>query len=135
MSGPNTLKSLALLQPVHSKLHDDFMNHCEKSEILKMFGIKEKFAHFRKFYELLSQNTQLDKRVLIDQGIFIYFPEGKSFTGEEIAEFHIHGSKAIQTKFLHELSKIQQFRMAEQVNKIMNKKLQILGGIFEKSFS
>lgn len=122
MSGPNTLKSLALLKPIDNKFQNDFMIHCEKSEILKMFGIKERYAHFRKFYELLSQDTKLNKRVLIDQGILIYFPGGKSFTGEEIIEFHIHGSKAIQTKILHELSKIQQFRMAEQVNQNIYKK-------------
>ena len=30
---------------------------------------------------------------LIDEGIIIWFPGPNSYTGEDMAEFHIHGSK------------------------------------------
>lgn len=88
----------------------------EKQEILRRFQIKPRYAHFRKFHQLLSSKKNLDNTSIIDQGILVYFPEGKSFTGEDIVEFHIHGSKAVQTKFLMELNEIKQFRMAEQVH-------------------
>ena len=32
---------------------------------------------------------------LIDEGIIIWFPAPNSYTGEDMAEFHIHGSKAV----------------------------------------
>ena len=32
---------------------------------------------------------------LIDQGMLIWFPGPNSYTGEDLAELHIHGSKAI----------------------------------------
>lgn len=116
MSGPNSLKSLALLKPEDKiSLTSSFNMDSEKHYVLNRFGIKERYAHFRKFYEFLPENKNSHERLLIDQGILIYFPEGKSFTGEDIIEFHIHGGKAIQTKFITELSKIPEFRMAEQV--------------------
>ena len=37
---------------------------------------------------------------LIDQGIILWFPGPNSFTGEDLAELHIHGSKAVINKLL-----------------------------------
>ena len=31
----------------------------------------------------------------IDQGIVLWFPGPKSYTGEDMAELHVHGSKAV----------------------------------------
>ena len=60
---------------------------------------------------LLKINS-LDKQV-IDEGIVIYFPKNQSFTGDEVAEFHVHGSLAIIEKLLSELSKIKGLRPAK----------------------
>ena len=34
---------------------------------------------------------------IIDDGVAIYFPAPHSYTGEDVAEFHIHGSRAVVT--------------------------------------
>ncbi len=49
----------------------------------------------------------------IDQGLVIYFPAPNSFTGEDVAEFHIHGGHAVVPGFLEALSKIDGLRSAE----------------------
>lgn len=48
---------------------------------------------------------------LIDNGIMIYFPAPSSFTGDDMVELQVHGSKAVIQIILEELSKI--FFMAE----------------------
>ena len=50
---------------------------------------------------------------LIDQGMLIWFPGPNSYTGEDLAELHIHGSKAIISTLLSSLSKIEDCRLAE----------------------
>ena len=54
------------------------------------------------------------KNKIIDEGLVIYFPKKQSFTGEEVAEFHIHGSTAIIEKLLKELGRIKGLRPAKQ---------------------
>lgn len=50
---------------------------------------------------------------VIDEALVVYFPAPKSFTGEDCAEFHLHGGKALVSKFLTELSAFPHCRMAE----------------------
>ena len=50
---------------------------------------------------------------LIDQGILLWFPGPESYTGEDMAEFHVHGSKAVIEAINLSLSKIQGCRLAE----------------------
>ena len=54
------------------------------------------------------------KNKIIDEGLVIYFPKKQSFTGEEVAEFHIHGSTAIIETLLKELGRIKGLRPAKQ---------------------
>lgn len=49
----------------------------------------------------------------IDQALCLYFEGPVSFTGEDVAEFHIHGSPAVLSACLLRLSKIEDFRIAE----------------------
>ncbi len=51
--------------------------------------------------------------VRLDQGLTLYFKAPASFTGEDIAEFHIHGGKAVVSGFLEALGKIEGLRLAE----------------------
>ena len=53
------------------------------------------------------------KNKLIDKGLVIYFPKKNSFTGEEVAEYHLHGSPAVINLLLNELNKIQGLRPAK----------------------
>ena len=50
---------------------------------------------------------------LLDQGILLWFPGPNSYTGEDLAEFHIHGSNAVVSALLISLSKIENCRLAE----------------------
>ena len=54
---------------------------------------------------------------LIDQGMLLWFPGPNSYTGEDLAELHIHGSKAIIGTLLSSLSKIENCRLADPVDK------------------
>ncbi|MDC3208376.1 tRNA uridine-5-carboxymethylaminomethyl(34) synthesis GTPase MnmE [Pelagibacteraceae bacterium] len=50
---------------------------------------------------------------LIDRGLAVYFAKPKSFTGEDVVEFHIHGGRATVDLLLKTLSGINQLRLAE----------------------
>ena len=50
---------------------------------------------------------------LIDEGIILWFPGPQSYTGEDMAEFHVHGSKAVVNAILASISKIENCRLAE----------------------
>ena len=54
-----------------------------------------------------------EKNELIDQGMIMWFPGPNSYTGEDLAELHIHGSKAVISALLASLSKIDNCRLAE----------------------
>lgn len=58
------------------------------------------------FYDPLSGER-------IDRGLVIFFSGPNSFTGEDIAEFHVHGGYAVVTEFLEALSSIDGLRSAE----------------------
>ena len=49
----------------------------------------------------------------IDQALVLYFPAPHSFTGEDLAEFQVHGSQAVIARLLKELSGFSGFRLAE----------------------
>ena len=50
---------------------------------------------------------------LIDEGIIIWFPGPESYTGEDMAEIHIHGGKAVILALQNEISKNKNCRLAE----------------------
>jgi tRNA modification GTPase len=49
----------------------------------------------------------------LDQALVIAFKSPNSFTGEDVAEFHLHGSIAVIQATLAALSRMEDFRMAE----------------------
>ena len=49
---------------------------------------KPRHASVKKIYKLNNDE-------LIDEGNILWFPGPNSYTGEDMAEFHIHGSKAV----------------------------------------
>ncbi|MGO4286486.1 tRNA uridine-5-carboxymethylaminomethyl(34) synthesis GTPase MnmE [Bosea sp. TAB14] len=50
---------------------------------------------------------------LIDRGLVLFFPGPTSFTGEDIVEFHIHGSRAVLAALLRHLTALPGLRLAE----------------------
>ncbi|ALE03264.1 tRNA uridine-5-carboxymethylaminomethyl(34) synthesis GTPase MnmE [Bartonella ancashensis] len=49
----------------------------------------------------------------LDSALTVFFPHPNSFTGEDCAEFHLHGGKAVVNRFLDELSSFPGCRLAE----------------------
>ena len=49
---------------------------------------------------------------IIDEAVILYFPTPNSFTGEDVVEFHIHGSRAVISEMLEILSTFDDTRLA-----------------------
>lgn len=50
---------------------------------------------------------------MIDAGLVLFFPGPASFTGEDVAEFQVHGSRAVLAKLLAALTALPDVRIAE----------------------
>jgi tRNA modification GTPase len=50
---------------------------------------------------------------ILDQALVLWFPEPASATGEDVAEFHLHGGRAIADAVLHALADVPGLRAAE----------------------
>jgi len=61
---------------------------------------------------LLELEDPDDKQV-IDRALVLWFPGPHSFTGEDIAEFHVHGGRAVVDALLGALSRVEGLRLAE----------------------
>ena len=63
-------------------------------------------ANFTKFYN--PKNNEV-----LDEGLVIYFKGPNSYTGEDLVEFHTHGSNAVITAFTNVLADFDNCRLAE----------------------
>ncbi|ESP05670.1 hypothetical protein LOTGIDRAFT_103257 [Lottia gigantea] len=63
-------------------------------------------SHLMKFYHPVSFEA-------IDKGLLLWFPCPKSFTGEDCAEFQVHGGSAVTTAMYDALGSIPGLRTAE----------------------
>ena len=61
----------------------------------------------------LRKINKINTSELIDEGIILWFPGPESYTGEDMAEFHIHGSKAVIDALHSSISSIENCRLAE----------------------
>jgi len=61
----------------------------------------------------LKKINKINTNELIDQGIIIWFPGPESYTGEDMLEFHVHGSRAVIKSIHTSISKIENCRLAE----------------------
>lgn len=73
-------------------------------EITRIKDIKPRFAYFANLY---------DNEYVIDQAIAIFFKGPNSFTGEDIAEFQIHGGKAVIQMLLDRIGRFNDVMPAE----------------------
>ncbi len=87
MSGPDTLSVCKLLTK-QNRIQESQLNLC-------------------KFFDP-NNDTVIDPEALL-----LWFPKPNSFTGEDLAEFHIHGSNAVISYFLKVLSNQKNCRLAE----------------------
>jgi len=61
----------------------------------------------------LRKINKINTSELIDEGIILWFPGPKSYTGEDMAEIQVHGSKAVIDALHTNISKIKNCRLAE----------------------
>jgi len=61
----------------------------------------------------LRKINKINSFELIDEGIILWFPGPDSYTGEDMAEFHVHGSKAVIEALHNSISDIKNCRLAE----------------------
>ena len=61
----------------------------------------------------LKKINKINTSELIDEGIILWFPGPESYTGEDMAEFHVHGSKAVIDALHSSISQIKNCRLAE----------------------
>ena len=82
----------------------------ETSEVIKSLTAREipvpRMATLRKI-------NNINTSELIDEGIILWFPGPESYTGEDMAEIHIHGGKAVVLAVQNEIAKHKNCRLAE----------------------
>ncbi|MBZ9996487.1 tRNA uridine-5-carboxymethylaminomethyl(34) synthesis GTPase MnmE [Mesorhizobium sp. BH1-1-4] len=67
--------------------------------------VKERSAVLRRFMAA--------DRTLVDTGLVLFFPGPASFTGEDVAEFHVHGGRAVVARMLETIAGFEGVRHAE----------------------
>ena len=82
----------------------------ETSKIIKLLTgktiPKPRVASLRKI-------NKINTSELIDEGLILWFPGPESYTGEDMAEIQVHGSKAVVEALHSTLSDIENCRLAE----------------------
>ena len=82
----------------------------ESSMVIKSLTGKEipkpRMATLRKINNIKTSE-------LIDEGVILWFPGPESYTGEDMAEIQVHGSKAVIDALHSSISKIENCRLAE----------------------
>ena len=61
----------------------------------------------------LRNINKINTSELIDEGIILWFPGPESYTGEDMAEIQVHGSKAVVDALHSSISNIENCRLAE----------------------
>ena len=93
------------------------------NKICKINDLKSRYFKYTNFLD--SENK------LIDSGVVIFLQSPKSFTGEDMLEFHLHGSIAGIKKMFNELVKIRDVSVAEagefSKRAFINKKNDLMG--------
>jgi len=83
----------------------DTLKLCKK--ITKLENIQANEVNFCKFYDPKNDN------IIDPESILLWFPKPNSYTGDDLAEFHVHGSNAVINSFLKVLSEQEDCRLAE----------------------
>ena len=61
----------------------------------------------------LRKINKINTSELIEEGIILWFPGPESYTGEDMAELHVHGSKAVIEALHTSISEVENCRLAE----------------------
>ena len=61
----------------------------------------------------LRKINKINTSELIDEGIILWFPGPESYTGEDMAEFHVHGSISVVEALHKSIAQVKNCRLAE----------------------
>jgi tRNA modification GTPase len=109
MSSNNTIFALTTLEG-KSGLSVFRVSGSRAGDCFSSFGLKERPKP--RVATLASLHHPKTSEV-IDKGIVLWFPAPASFTGEDVVEFHLHGSRAVIKEMLAALGQIDGYHMAE----------------------
>lgn len=79
------------------------------SAALTAFGVTNAEPRVATRARLIDPVTQ----ELLDDGLVLWFPAPRSFTGEDVAELHVHGGRAVVDSILGALARLKGLRPAE----------------------
>lgn len=107
------------------------------NELTNLFPVRHKSEFKTKYKNLLPRLATLTRicspnkpKDLIDIGLVLWFPAPNSYTGEDVCEFHVHGSQAIMRNLLDQLGLIKGLRPAEggefTKRAVFNKKMSLI---------
>ncbi len=82
----------------------------DTSKVIKLIT-GQKLPHPR--VATLRKINKINTSELIDEAIILWFPGPESYTGEDMAEIHVHGSKAVIEALHSNISKVKNCRLAE----------------------
>ena len=82
----------------------------ETYNVIKLLTSKTKF---KPRMATLTKINKINTSELIDEGLIIWFPGPESYTGEDMAEIQVHGSKAVVDALHYSISRIENCRLAE----------------------
>lgn len=99
LSTPFVKSAIAIIRVSGSKAKVSLEQLCQKTN----------FSHGKAMVTDLFDS----KGNILDNAMVIFFENGNSYTGEDLVEYHVHGSIAVIKDVLAELSKIPEYRMAE----------------------
>ena len=57
--------------------------------------------------------NKINTNELIDEGLILWFPAPQSYTGEDMAEFHVHGSRSVVEALHSSIAHVENCRLAE----------------------
>ena len=61
----------------------------------------------------LKKINKIKTNELIDEGLILWFPAPQSYTGEDMAEFHVHGSRSVVEALHSSIAQVENCRLAE----------------------
>lgn len=77
---------------------DSFISGFIKDYFGSQEKLKPRYAHYRQFKD--------DRGVLLDEGLALYFPTPRSYTGESVLELQAHGGPVVLQMLLHSILRL-----------------------------
>ncbi|GFT45677.1 tRNA modification GTPase GTPBP3, mitochondrial [Nephila pilipes] len=84
----------------------------EASKVFQKIARMKNLPEARK--AILCRLKDPDSGELLDKALALWFPSPNSYTGEDMCELHLHGSKPVVSGVLNALQKLPNFRPAER---------------------